>query len=147
MLYRFFKVIQVGHIPFRRWSMRLALLTIGANLWMDHILNYLLTTSENWTQSLKNYLEGSFLNSFSRDWAGYDIVGNLDFVETVIHFLIIFSIIGSVIMWLHALRGFIFLIADYFVIYREEGRRQWFWIIIILINLFIFYKLYHIWWP
>ena len=145
--YHIFKTIQSGNLLIRRWSMRLALLTVGANLWVDHIIKFLLTESEIWTHEIKTYLKDSYIQSIVKSWGEFDLMESVNFLEKIIYILVIISLIASVLMWGHILRALIFLIADYYVVYTERRHRQWFWVIILFINMIVFYQLYLFWWP
>lgn len=152
MNYQALENIQMGYLPLRRWSKRLPLLLISANLWLDYLITYLLessktvmTQSSGFMDTIPGYKLEAFGYSFEAGKFVYDyfelgayhtyLQKTIDGIDLLMYVLLAISIF----FWFRIAASLIFVYADFRITYWDRGKVQYFIVLAILFNVLVYY--------
>lgn len=151
--------IRNGSLPIRRWSKRLNVLFISTNLWLDQIIDRILSASKE-TVSLtsekitsisdyqinllgSNHDVGQNISTlFNLDRFQEHLVSTVKWIDIFAYILLFLSLI----FWFKILVSIAFIYSDYRISFWESGKRQYFILVALVINLVLYVYLHSLNW-
>lgn len=148
------QVIRNGSLLLRRWEKRFMLLLISANIWIDQLINDMLSQGKQILNLTGEKID--YISRYKFELAGYEYkVGeklnqlvDLDIfkekiVDSVqaIDLLSLILLVVSVIFWIKIIHALLFVFADYKITRWEVGRPQFFMLLALVVNILIYLAL------